>query len=182
MKSLRWAGLLLWASVCAQAAPPVDADITRLRELSASFDNDYDEKPWSEVELQLPPFPEKTDLIPFRVGYITDTRFFVDGKSISVGSDGVVRFTVVVISPEGAQNISYEGLRCATYERRYYASGRSDKTWSKARSNKWVLLRGNSNDFRIELFFNNFCVSGIAASNAEAARDLLRRGGVPPPR
>ena len=37
-----------------------------------SFDNEFDEKPWQEIEVQLPPFPERDNLIPFKVGAVTD--------------------------------------------------------------------------------------------------------------
>ena len=145
-----------------------------------SFDEDYEVKSWAEIEVQLPAFPEKSNLIPFRVGAITDYQYLIDGKSLSVGSDGVLRFALVVISPSGAQNISFEGLRCSTAERRFYASGRSDKTWSKARSNKWVGIQGGSNNQYVELYKNYFCsVGALEIMNADDARRALRYGGQP---
>lgn len=86
--------------------------------------SEFDEKPWAEIEVQLPEFPETENLIPFQVGAIRDRQFFIDGRSISIGSDEVIRFSVVVISASGARNISFEGLRCATGERRLYALAR----------------------------------------------------------
>lgn len=127
---------------------------------SDPFDDEFDEKPWSEIEVQLPAFPEEADLIPFRVGAVRDRQFLVDGASISVGSDGVIRFSVVVISPSGARNISYEGMRCATRERRLYAFGRSDRTWSKARSNKWIRIMGDGNQYPMVLHVDYFCSVG----------------------
>ncbi|GHU26001.1 hypothetical protein AGMMS50256_02050 [Betaproteobacteria bacterium] len=127
---------------------------------SALFDDEFDEKPWKEIEVQLPAFPESENLIPFKVGAITDTRFFVDEKSISVGGDEVIRYTLIVISSEGARNISFEGMRCVTGERRVYALGRADKTWSRARSNKWVRLQGGSNSHHVALFADYFCTIG----------------------
>ncbi|MFZ4535062.1 CNP1-like family protein [Propionivibrio sp.] len=148
--------------------------------LADSFDNQYEEKPWAEIEVQLPAFPEKADLIPFQVGAITDTKYLIDGNSLSVGSDGVLRYTLIVISSAGAQNISYEGLRCATAERRFYAFGRSDKTWSKARRNQWVKIQGDSNNHHVELYANYFCSVGTALiKNADDARRALRYGGKP---
>lgn len=79
----------------------------------------------------------------FRVGAISDTKFFVDAQSLSYGTDGVLRFTLEVVSPSGAKNVSYEGMRCATGERRFYAFGRADGTWSKARGNQWVKISRN---------------------------------------
>lgn len=148
--------------------------------LAADFDKEFDEKSWVEIEVQLPSFPEKGNLIPFRVGAISDTKYLIDGNSLSVGADGVIRYALVVVSSEGAQNISYEGMRCATAERRFYAFGRSDQTWSKARNNQWVKIQGSSNSHHVELYFNHFCSAGIVSvRNAEDARRVLRNGVIP---
>jgi hypothetical protein len=143
------------------------------------FDDEFEKKPWSEIETRLPAFPEESGLIPFAVGSVTDTRYFVDGASISIGSDGVVRYTLVIISSGGSRNISFEGMRCATGERRYYAFGRSDKSWSKARGNAWVQIAGTSNNHHVELYSNYFCWSGsVSVNSLEDAVHVLKRGGV----
>ena len=166
MKSVKWLSVLSIAALSSQS-------------VAVDFDKEFEEKSWAEVEVQLPVFPVKEDLIPFRVGAVSDTKYLIDGKSIAVGSDGVVRYTLVVLSSEGAQNISYEGMRCATVERRFYAFGRADKTWSKARGNQWVRIQGTSNNHHVELFSNNFCSNGIVSvSSAEDARRVLRSGGI----
>jgi hypothetical protein len=173
MNSAKWmlAALLLLVAPHVLAFKDPSVPVTR-------FEEDFDEKPWSEVEVQLPAFPEKENLIAFKVGAVVEPRFYVDGKSISVGPDGVIRYVLVVVSAQGAQNISFEGMRCDTLERRFYASGRADKTWSKARNNKWVRVQGTSNNHHVELFSNNFCVGRIVSPSTEEARRVLRQGGV----
>ena len=141
------------------------------------FDDEFEEKPWAEIEVQLPAFPEKENLIPFRVGVVVDTKYLIDGNSLSVGSDDVVRYTLLVISSSGAQNISYEGLHCGANERRLYASGRPDNSWSKARGARWVRVSGSSNNHHVELYSNYFCAFGVAVRNAGDARRVLRNGG-----
>ena len=144
---------------------------------SASFDNEFDEKPWAEIEVQLPAFPCKENLIPFKVGSVSDVKFFIDEKSISIGSDEVIRYSLVVIGSAGAQNISFEGMRCATGERRLYAFGRSDNTWSRARSDKWVRLQGGSNQHHVALFSDYFCSVGERAiMTVDDAKRVLRYG------
>jgi hypothetical protein len=146
---------------------------------AGEFDEDFEKKSWSEIETRLPPFPEKSRLIPFEVGSVTDTRYFVDAASLSIGSDGVVRYTLVVVSSGGARNISHEGMRCATGERRFYAFGRSDKSWSKARGTQWIRIDGTSNNPHVELYANHFCWSGsVSVSSPEDAVHVLKRGGV----
>ena len=137
-----------------------------------NFDDEYDAKPWSEIEVVLPPYPQEADLLSFRVGAVRDTQFLVDTKSMAVGSDDVVRYTLVVIGSGGARNVSYEGLRCATGERRFYAFGRLDKTWGKARSNQWTAIRGGANNHHVELYTNYMCDGVVVLSRVE---DILRR-------
>ena len=145
---------------------------------ASSFDNDFEEKPWAEIEVQLPAFPQKEDLVAFKVGAIGDTQFQIDGKSLSIGTDNVIRYTLIVLSPTGAENISYEGMRCATAERRFYAFGRSDKTWSKARSNQWIRIQGTSNNHHVELYLNFFCTASASAfRSADDILRVLRKGG-----
>lgn len=147
---------------------------------TASANRDSDEKPWAEVEAQLPAFPQPENLVPFFVSAMSDNKFLIDAESLSVASDGVVRFTLVIVSPSGARNISYEGIRCATGESRIYAFGRSDSTWSKARSDQWRKIRENSlNRHHAELFSEYFCVVGVTLRDADEARQVLRQGGHP---
>lgn len=147
---------------------------------AVEFDNEYEEKPWEEIEAQLPSFPKPESLESFFVSATTDNKFMVDRDSISVGTDGVVRYTLVVVSSSGAQNVSYDGLRCSTTERRLYAFGRSDKTWSKARGNQWVKIQDSTlNRHHAALYFEYFCPSGIVVRDADEARLALRSGGHP---
>ena len=140
-------------------------------------DNDVEETPWKEIEAKLPPFPEDENLVPFKVGPTTDMRFTIDGKSISVDSDDVIRYTLVAISPSGARTISYEGMRCATMERRTYAFGQTDKTWSKPRSSKWMSIRGSADSLYVVLARDYFCTIGEPAiRDPDQAIRVLQRG------
>ena len=148
--------------------------------LAAGFDSEYEEKRWEEIEAQIPVFPKSESLTAFYVSATTDNKFTVDRDSISVGADGVVRYTLVVTSASGAQNVSYEGMRCTTGERRSYAFGRSDKTWSKARSNQWVKIQESTlNRHHAALYFEYFCPNGVIVFDLDEARMALRLGGHP---
>lgn len=120
----RWFAALLFAAALCQAA---------------DFDADFDEekKAWKEIEAKIPAYPKPENLLPFYVSPTTRHRYLVDGASVSVGEDDVVRYALVVKTEGGATNVSYEGIRCATRERRLYAFGRPDHTWSRARNAKW---------------------------------------------
>jgi hypothetical protein len=143
----------------------------------AGFEGDDAEKPWAEIEAQLPAYPRDENLLAFFVSAASDNKFMIDTESISLGSDGVVRYTLVITSASGAKNVSYEGLRCLLAERRLYAFGRADKTWSKARSQQWGKLKSpDMNRQHAVLYFEYFCPNGLTVRDAEEARQALRAG------
>lgn len=148
--------------------------------VAADFEDGDEAKKWEEVEVHFPPAPKQQNLVGFFVSSTTDNRFWVDPTSISVGGDGVVRYTLVVLSETGVRNITFEGMRCDSRERRLYALGRSDGTWSKSRNTQWERVReGGSNRQYAALFQEYFCPGGVIVRDAEEARDALRRGGYP---
>jgi len=64
---------------------------------------------WVENKVDtLPPLPQASNLLPFNVSQNTPLTFAVDKTSLTVGSDGVVRYVVVATSPGGARNVNYE--------------------------------------------------------------------------
>lgn len=143
----------------------------------ADFEEDYESKGWKELEVQLPDAPKQESLLPFYVSAATDNRFFVDGATLSVGSDGVVRYVLLVLSPQGGRNVTFEGMRCETRERRIYASGRSDGTWSKARKNEWTRIQDvSANRHHAALFLEYFCPFGITVRDVTEARKALVQG------
>lgn len=135
-------------------------------------------KLWVENEyvLPAPPLPER--LHGFYVGAATDNRFFVDVASLSVGSDGVVRYTLVVLSPGGGRNVTFEGIRCETKERRIYATGHLDGEWSRSRSVQWVRIQEvYGNRHHAALYLDYFCPAGIVVGSVDEARQALLAGG-----
>lgn len=137
-----------------------------------------DDKPAAEADVQFPPFPRAENMIPFTVSATTRNEFMIDGESLSVSHDGTVRYTLVIVSPAGARNITYEAMRCKTAERRLYAVARADDTWAKARSDKWVRIRESTlNRHHAALFGDYFCFIGASLRDADDARRILRTGG-----
>ncbi|MEO7031559.1 MAG: CNP1-like family protein [Burkholderiaceae bacterium] len=141
----------------------------------ASFDNDFDDetKPWEEIAVQLPATPLTENLLPFEVSATATQDFAIDAKSLTVGSDGVIRYTLVSTSQSGVKNISYEGIRCATFEKKLYAFGHTDGSWSRARHSEWQpIVRNAANRQHATLFKDYFC-SGLTISGN--AQDMLNR-------
>ena len=133
-----------------------------------------------EKDVELPPFPKSENLIPFFVSTTTTNKFMIDGESLTLDTDDLIRYTLVISSPSGALNTSYEGIRCATAERRLYATGRSDQTWAKVNTDKWIRIHENSlNRHHAALYKDYFCPVGVPILDPEDIRRALRRGGHP---
>jgi hypothetical protein len=105
----------------------------------AQWDADLDEevKPWKEIEAKIPSYPRDGNLLQIDAGGASPHRFLVDSNSISIGEDGVVRYTLVVKTAGGATNVTFEGIRCDTREQKYYAVGHASAGWSRARKPQW---------------------------------------------
>jgi CNP1-like family protein len=132
-----------------------------------------EDKPWEEQKWSLPPYPAMDSLVGFDTEPTSAFRFFVDPASVSVGKDGVVRYTLVARSSSGALNVSYEGLRCESRERRLYAFGREDKTWAPARSGDWTRIF--SSPYHVALADDYFCPGRRTVRSAEEAVAALKR-------
>jgi hypothetical protein len=125
---------------------------------------------WVENKVdELPALPQSGDLLPFNVSQNTPLQFAVDAKSVSVGSDGVVRYTVVVTSPSGAHNVNYEGIRCDTYEWRLYAALNADHDgWDRTVANDWRRIEnGNLNAYQASLYQDYFCANKMPTGPAK---------------
>ncbi|MFO1234829.1 MAG: CNP1-like family protein [Rivihabitans pingtungensis] len=88
------------------------------------------EKPWEEKTVELPAYPDGKHWQEFEVGPTTRNRHAVDTATLRLDDDGVVRFAVRVQSPDGAETLTYDGLRCETREHKRYAIGADNKTWA----------------------------------------------------
>lgn len=141
------------------------------------FDFEFEnQKPWVELSAQLPPYPKTENLVEFSVSSATRNRHFIDSASISVGEDEVVRYTVVIEAAGGAKNVSFEGVRCETGERRLYAYGHADGTWSKARNAGWEGIKMRSLlSYHKALYEDHFCPGGIHVKDVREAVQGLQR-------
>lgn len=129
-----------------------------------------------ESELVLPAAPQKGNLLSFYVSPTATMDFAIDSKSLSVTDEGIVRFTQVITSPAGATNISHEGIRCSTYEKKRYATGQQDGSWSPARRDAWEPIRDvGANRQHAALAKDYFCDGEAVAGKAAAIVDRLRK-------
>ena len=141
------------------------------------YDFDREIKPWAEIQGQIPAYPADQNLIPLNVSAVTPHRFFVDAASVSAGSDGVVRYTLVIRTAGGSTNISFEGIRCESREQKYYAIGRSDKNWVRARNPQWRPITYREVNAQHLTLYNEFmCRGKFMVETTEQIVQALRRG------
>ncbi len=146
-----------------------------------SLNTFFEEKlPWSEANTELPPFPKDAGLVEIYVGPAATNTYLIDVNSLSVGTDDVVRYSLVVRAAGGAQNVSYEGIHCKDRNWKLYATGHIDGTWSKARISQWRPIENKPmNRHHAALSRDYFCPNGVQIRVAEEGRDALRRGKHP---
>jgi len=136
---------------------------------------DYTEQAetWQELESGLPAYPVKKNLLEVDAG--TDGlqyTVYLDETSLVKSEDGVVRYTVVLVSSTGIWNVSYEGLHCGERQYRRYAYGANGK-WQPVINAPWKSLRGKgANKYRLVFYEKYIC---DPTRLHESARQILDR-------
>ncbi len=117
-------------------------------------------KPWQEGTAQFPPWPQDTDLVELQIdGSTRRFRYFIDSRNLQVGSDQVVRYTLIAESGSGTRNLSYEGIRCTPKGRyKVFAYG-LDGHFSPSENPDWRLISDDrSEPYRNALWQFHFCI------------------------
>jgi hypothetical protein len=147
-------------------------------------DDDEESKPHAEIEVKLPPPPKPESLLEFKPSAASSNQFFIDALSITIDSDETVRYTLVIRSPSGVDNVSYEGIRCDTVEQKYYAYGRRDGSWTKAQSGAWRRIRYQEVSRQHGVLYKDyFCPDGSPIASVNEAINRFKYGvpyGAPP--
>lgn len=92
---------------------------------------------WDVIQTQLPPVPVKSDTLP--IDSLSEADRFsygVDPRSLQIAAGAIVRYAMISESDRGAQNVSYESIRCGSREWRTVALLGS-KGWERARNDEW---------------------------------------------
>jgi hypothetical protein len=147
---------------------------------SAADSIDFSDKKLDELPLKLPAPPKVDTLIGFDPQRPTTMKFFVDPASVTVGTDGIVRYTLVARGDGSAMNVSYEGIRCKTRERKTFAYGRTDGSWLEARDPQWTTIGGSpATGPSFALYEDFFCPARAIVATGVEAVEALRMGGHP---
>jgi len=102
---------------------------------------------------------------------------YIDATSLVVG-DNTVSYTLLLRAAGGADNLTFESLRCDG-NRRVLAYGKRDGAWSPARSSDWTAIRdARSNRYYYELWKDVFCREGVVRTMRDILIDIKRGGRV----
>jgi hypothetical protein len=150
------------------------------------YELDEEKKDWKEIEAALPPYPKPENLIPFEGSSASSHRYFIDAPSLSIGKDGVVRYTLVIRTAGGAMNVSFEGIRCDMRQHRTYAFGHPGDKWSRARDAEWHRIDSSREQVRHQAVLHTdfFCSGKKPLKNSAEILQLLKhqpervRGGM----
>ena len=124
----------------------------------------------------LPPYPKAASLLLFPTSWST-SQVLVDTDALTVHDDAVIRYTLVVKAAGGAENVTYEALRCGTGQLRVYAYGRRDGTWSPARNSRWREISDSGiNRHHFEFWRDVFCDGKALERRSDILRNLKRGG------
>ena len=120
------------------------------------------EKEFVEIAPVMPEAPKTENLTSFYVSPATSFRFFIDTHSISISKDEVVHYTLIAQSPEGAKNISFEGMRCSNRTFKVYAYLGANDTFRPRTDPQWARVdEAEANRQRAALYKDYICSSGV---------------------
>jgi len=169
------AGILAAVLACALVATACSTDESRLRsDWERENEGRLAKAQAMSTEVPMPAPPSDAALVEFDAGAGgRGFRFFVDRRSLHVTDSGVIRYTLVAQSPDGARNVTYESLSCREREVLVHAMGRADGTWSAAQPVWRPIVRS----WHRALLGDYFCPKGLPIVSAEEGAGALAQGG-----
>jgi len=137
-------------------------------------------EPWKEAEVALPARFSTDKLVTVDIEDRSSFEYGIDPDTLSVGTDGVVRYVFVARSRSGAVNVLYEGVRCNAAEVKVY--GRWDPgsaSWRTNTTDEWQALDARGSTRRaLKLAQTGLCDGRAPNGSPRQILDTLRNGFV----
>lgn len=113
---------------------------------------------WQEQEKPLPAYPQDAGLLEIKPdGARGQYQYRLDTKSLGAHPDGIVTYTVVIRAESGAQNVLFEGIRCATKEYKTYGVGTATQLQPVKETSWRKIYNKDPIRHRIELYTYYVC-------------------------
>jgi len=127
----------------------------------------------------MPAFPKRENLIEFYLSATATFRYFIDASSLQALYDKrEIRYVLVARSPQGADNVRFESIRCPDMFR-LYAVGTADGKWEVRPSDWEPTVRRSDLGWPSTLARQFFCPHRDPIQSAAEGVDALRRGAHP---
>jgi len=122
------------------------------------FVGDPESEKKKEDAVNFPAWPSDQNLISVNLSLVEfPYTLLIDEKSFSVGKDRTIRYTAILRSAGGVDNVTYEGISCNRHEVQRYAYG-SRGQFRPVRKPEWKYVRRIGQDrYRNELIESYFC-------------------------
>jgi hypothetical protein len=134
---------------------------------------------WKESEAPAPPAFRKERVLTVEMPKYVSLRFGVDPATLSITSDGVVRYVMVAINAAGTINAMYEGIRCATGEFKTYARYDINGQWVLTKDPDWHNLRDNlPSRHALALASQGACTGNATAHSTADIVNALKNPGL----
>jgi len=98
---------------------------------------------WVEAAVPPPPTFSTDGLLPIEMPPYVTLKFGIDPQTLALGTDGVVRYVVVMRNASGSTQAAYEGILCTTGEVKTYARAGANGTWTPVREPQWREMTDN---------------------------------------
>lgn len=129
---------------------------------------------WKELDVK-PPTSFRTDrLVPIEMPRYVSVKMGIDPDTVTVSSDGIVRYVVVAVSGSGNINAAYEGIWCRAGEVKTYARAGNDGRWGAVANAQWKALNASQPSMHaLALARQGVCDGRSAAGNSP--QDIVRK-------
>jgi CNP1-like family len=141
--------------------------------LGAQAQAPADDANGKETEVPAPPAFDPKQLIAIEMPPYVSMKLGIDPATLSITPDGIVHYVMVAVSPGGAVNAFYEGIRCATGEVKSYARANASGVWTIVKAPEWRPLNGNQPSKHAQALAQQGACEGNASASSAAA--ILRK-------
>jgi hypothetical protein len=90
-----------------------------------------------QADIPAAPAFSTSQLLPIEMPSYVSLQFGVDPDTLSITSDGIVRYVMVAVNASGSVSAMFEGIRCATDEVQTYARTNASGAWTNLKEPQW---------------------------------------------
>lgn len=129
---------------------------------------------WKELDVKPPATFRTNNLVPIEMPRYVSVKMGVDPDTVTVSSDGIVRYVVVAVSGSGNINAAYEGIWCRAGEVKTYARAGNDGQWGAVANAQWKGLNASQPSMHaLALARQGVCDGRSAAGHSP--QDIVRK-------